>query len=221
MNFLKGEIMKKVLVLLLIMSCIIFAEKDSFISAPDYVKVNQGSIFNLNGLPLHWFTKAGRDTDARTAKITGYAVSGKAAAAEKIYVYFLENISQQEDFQNSLAGLLELDKSGKEEILNNMSRNFTSKWQDKGVKVLISNTKDKKLFKKDARKNKFYYDDINETLYINEELFDFSDTDKITGAIGFACYDHLIFYNDEKWKDWDLSEESNYWESRKTVRKKK
>ena len=88
------------------------------IAGPEYLTVNADQGFNLNGIPLHMFTKKGRDTEARAYKLTGYTVSGKVYAAEKLYSYFLEKIAKNETFEEELNKLSELPSEEKENILN-------------------------------------------------------------------------------------------------------
>ena len=95
-------------------------------------------------------------------------------------------------------------------MLNSLSKSFTSKWQDNGVKVVISNSKDKKSFNKKVRKSEIFYDDVEHTLYFNEDMFDFTEKEKITGSIGYANYDHFLFYNSEKWDTWDLTDVNDF-----------
>ena len=91
-----------------------------------------------------------------------------------------------------------------------MSKSFTSKWNDKGVKVIVSNSTNKKQFNNKTRKNTIFYDDVEHKLYFNEDLFDFTDKEKITGSIGYANYDHFLFYNSEKWNEWDFTDINDF-----------
>ena len=140
-----GEIMKKILFLLVFISGILFSASPYMdIEGPAYLVVNANNGFELNGIPLGMLTKKGRDSEARIYKLTGYKVSGKVSAAEKLYSYFLEYTSKQEVFEEELNKISELSKSEKETILNSMSKSFTSKWKDNGVKVIVSDSKNKK-----------------------------------------------------------------------------
>lgn len=207
--------MRKILFLLFLIGGITFGSTIYIdIAGPDYLVVNADQGFNFNGLPLHMFTKKGRDTEARLYKLTGYRISGKVSAAEKLYSYFLENISKQEIFEDELNRISELNKSEKETMLNSLSKGFTSKWNDNGVKVIISNSKDKKSFNKKTRKSAIFYDDVEHKLYFNEDIFDFTEKEKITGSIGYANYDHFLFYNDEKWDTWDFSDINDFFEQK-------
>ena len=203
--------MKKILVLLILTGGLTYSSTIYIdISEPKYLTVNGDQSFNLNGLPLHMFTKKGRDTEARIYKLSGYQISGKVKAAEKLYSYFLEKISKEETFEEELNKLSELTTTEKENILNSMSKSFTSKWNDKGVKVIVSNSTNKKQFNNKTRKNTIFYDDVEHKLYFNEDLFDFTDKEKITGSIGYANYDHFLFYNSEKWNEWDFTDINDF-----------
>ena len=180
------------------------------IEGPAYLVVNADHGFELNGIPLGMLTKKGRDSEARIYKLTGYKVSGKVSAAEKLYSYFLEYTSKQEVFEEELNKISELSKSEKETILNSMSKSFTSKWKDNGVKVVVSDSKNKKSFNGKTRKSAIFYDDVEHTLYFNEDLFDFTEKEKIIGSIGYANYDHFLFYNNEKWNEWDFSDVNDF-----------
>ena len=139
--------MRKILFLLILIGGMAFSSTVYIdIKGPDYLVVNSDQEFNFNGLPLHMFTKKGRDTEARLYKLSGYRISGKVSAAEKLYSYFLESVSKQDIFEDELNKISELSKPEKETLLNSLSKSFTSKWQDNGVKVVISNSKDKKSF---------------------------------------------------------------------------
>ena len=180
------------------------------ITGPEYLTVNSDTEFLFGGLPLHVFTKKGRDTEARLYKLSGYRISGKVGAAEKLYSYFLEKIAKEETFEEELNKLSELNTAEKENILNSMSKSFTSKWSDNGVKIIISNSTNKKSFNKKTRKSAVFYDDVEHKLYFNEDLFDFTDKEKVTGSIGYANYDHFLFYNSEKWNSWDFSDINDF-----------
>ena len=180
------------------------------ITGPEYLTVNSDTEFLFGGLPLHVFTKKGRDTEARLYKLSGYRISGKVSAAEKLYSYFLEKIAKEEIFEEELNKLSELNTAEKENILNSMSKSFTSKWSDNGVKIIISNSANKKSFNKKTRKSAVFYDDVEHKLYFNEDLFDFTDKEKVTGSIGYANYDHFLFYNSEKWNSWDFSDINDF-----------
>ena len=203
--------MRKILFLLILIGGMAFSSTVYIdIKGPDYLVVNSDQEFNFNGLPLHMFTKKGRDTEARLYKLSGYRISGKVSAAEKLYSYFLESVSKQDIFEDELNKISELSKPEKETLLNSLSKSFTSKWQDNGVKVVISNSKDKKSFNKKVRKSEIFYDDVEHTLYFNEDMFDFTEKEKITGSIGYANYDHFLFYNSEKWDTWDLTDVNDF-----------
>ena len=203
--------MKKIMTLLVLLGGFTFSSTVYIdIAGPEYLTVNADQGFNLNGIPLHVFTKKGRDTEARAYKLTGYTVSGKVYAAEKLYSYFLEKIAKNETFEEELNKLSELPSEEKENILNSLSKSFTSKWSDNGVKIIISNSSNKKLFNNKTRKNAIFYDDVEHKLYFNEDLFDFTDKEKITGSVGYANYDHFLFYNNEKWNEWDFSDINDF-----------
>ena len=203
--------MRKILFLLILIGGMAFSSTVYIdIKGPDYLVVNSDQEFNFNGLPLHMFTKKGRDTEARLYKLSGYRISGKVSAAEKLYSYFLESVSKQDIFEDELNKISELSKPEKETLLNSLSKSFTSKWQDNGVKVVISNSKDKKSFNKKVRKSEIFYDDVEHTLYFNEDMFDFTEKEKITGSIGYANHDHFLFYNSEKWDTWDLTDVNDF-----------
>lgn len=203
--------MKKIVILLILTGTLSLGSTIYIdITGPKYLTVNADQEFNLNGIPLHIFSKKGRDTEARLYKLSGYRVSGKIYAAEKLYSYFLENLSKQEIFEEELNKLAESNNKEKESILNSMSKNFTSKWKDNGVKVIVSNSTNKKLFNKKTRKSEIFYDDVEHKLYFNEDLFDFTDKEKITGSIAYANYDHFLFYNNEKWIDWDFTDVNDF-----------
>ena len=86
--------MRKILFLLILIGGMAFSSTVYIdIKGPDYLVVNSDQEFNFNGLPLHMFTKKGRDTEARLYKLSGYRISGKVSAAEKLYSYFLESVS--------------------------------------------------------------------------------------------------------------------------------
>ena len=180
------------------------------IAGPAYLVVNANTGFDFNGIPLGMLTKKGRDSEARIYKLTGYRVSGKVSAAEKLYSYFLEYTAKQEVFEEELNKISELSKSEKETILNSMSKSFTSKWKDNGVKVVVSDSKNKKSFNGKTRKSAIFYDDVEHTLYFNEDHFDFTEKEKIIGSIGYANYDHFLFYNNEKWNEWDFSDINDF-----------
>ena len=70
--------MKKIMILLVLLGGFTFSSTVYIdIAGPEYLTVNADQGFNLNGIPLHMFTKKGRDTEARAYKLTGYTVSGK------------------------------------------------------------------------------------------------------------------------------------------------
>lgn len=207
--------MKKIIVLLVLIGTLASSSTIYIdIAGPKYLIVNEDQGFNLNGLPLHMFTKKGRDTEARSLKLSGYQVSGKVRAAEKLYSYFLENLSKQETFEEELNKLAEKNNNEKENILNSMSKSFTPKWTDNGVKVIISNSTNKKLFNKKTRKSEIFYDDVEHKLYFNEDLFDFTDKEKITGSVAYANYDHFLFYNNEKWNQWDFTDVNDFFNTK-------
>ena len=203
--------MKKIMVLLVLLGGLTYSSTIYIdIAGPKYLTVNSDQGFILNGLPLHTFTKKGRDTEARMYKLTGYRVSGKVYAAEKLYSYFLEKITKDETFEEELNKLSELSTNEKENILNSLSKSFTSKWSDNGVKIIVSNSTNKKQFNSKTRKNAIFYDDVEHKLYFNEDLFDFTDKEKIAGSVGYANYDHFLFYNSEEWNEWDFSDINDF-----------
>ncbi|MCP1226067.1 hypothetical protein [Sebaldella sp. S0638] len=203
--------MKKLLVLLTLIGGLTYSSTIYIdIAGPKYLTVNADQGFDFMGLPLHMFTKKGRDTEARMYKLSGYKISGKVDAAEKLYSYFLEKVSKEETFEEELNKLSELTTAEKENILNSMSKSFTSKWNDEGVKIVVSNSTNKKQFNNKTRKNAIFYDDVEHKLYFNEDLFDFTDKEKITGSIGYANYDHFLFYNSEKWNEWDFTDINDF-----------
>ena len=203
--------MRKILFLLILIGGMAFSSTVYIdIKGPDYLVVNSDQEFNFNGLPLHMFTKKGRDTEARLYKLSGYRISGKVSAAEKLYSYFLESVSKQDIFEDELNKISELSKPEKETLLNSLSKSFTSKWKDNGVKVVVSDSKNKKSFNGKTRKSAIFYDDVEHTLYFNEDMFDFTEKEKITGSIGYANYDHFLFYNSEKWDTWDLTDVNDF-----------
>ena len=74
----------------------------------------------------------------------------------------------------------------------------------------MSYSKNKKSFNGKTRKSAIFYDDVEHTLYFNEDLFDFTEKEKIIGSIGYANYDHFLFYNNEKWNEWDFSDVNDF-----------
>ncbi|MBP9479498.1 MAG: hypothetical protein KBF12_12880 [Sebaldella sp.] len=153
-----------------------------------------------------------------------YSLSGKLDTAEKLYIYFLEYTAKQDDFEDELNKISEVSNSEKEEILNSLSKSFTSKWNSSGVEVIVSNLSDRVYrtsFNEKAYTNAMYYDDTEKRLYFNEDFFDFKEKEKITGSIAYANYDYFIFHNDEKWKKWDLSDIDSFISSNNKKQKSK
>ena len=157
--------MKRIIMLLVLLGGLAYSSTIYIdITGPEYLTVNSDTEFLFGGLPLHVFTKKGRDTEARLYKLSGYRISGKVSAAEKLYSYFLEKIAKEEIFEEELNKLSELNTAEKENILNSMSKSFTSKWSDNGVKIIISNSANKKSFNKKTRKSAVFYDDVETIL---------------------------------------------------------
>ncbi len=204
--------MKKILFLLFLLSGMIFGfseqtktDKYMFMKKPSYLVINSVSsdsdIFDR------------MDSKIRSYERYGYSISGKLNAAEKLYIYYFEYIAKQDDFEEELNKISELSNSEKEEVLNSLSKKFTSKWNSNGVEVVISNLSDKiyrKSFNNNAYTNAVYYDDTKKRLYFNEDFFDFKEKEKITASLAYANYDYFIFHNDEIWKNWDLSDVDSF-----------
>ena len=38
----------------------------------------------------------------------------------------------------------------------------------------------------------------------------YTEKEKIIGSIGYANYDHFLFYNNEKWNEWDFSDINDF-----------
>ncbi len=171
---------------------------------PEFLTINGNTRVNFNGIPLDLLTKKGRDAEARNWKLTGYGVSGKIDIDYDFYNYFNSVIVVENDYMKKLETFADLTATEKESLLDEISANFIKNWDKKTVKSIISNKTDKK-FNNKTKKNAYFYDDVEHTIYFNEDLADFTDTKKIIEALAYANFDYFLFYNKEDWKSWDLS----------------
>ena len=169
---------------------------------PDFLTINGGA--RVDGGLLDLLSKKGRDSQARSFKITGYNISGKIDIAYDFYNYFNKVIVIDNDYMKKLEVFADLTTTEKESLLDEISANFIKNWDKKTVKSVISNKTDK-TFNNRTKKNAYFYDDVEHKLFFNEDLADFTDTKKIIEALAYANFDYFLFYNKEDWKSWDLS----------------
>ena len=169
---------------------------------PDFLTINGGA--RVDGGLLDLLSKKGRDSQARSFKITGYNISGKIDIARDFYNYFNAVIVKENDYMKKLEVFADLTTTEKESLLDEISANFIKNWDKKTVKSVISNKTDK-TFNNRTKKNAYFYDDVEHKLFFNEDLADFTDTKKIIEALAYANFDYFLFYNTEDWKSWDLA----------------
>ena len=169
---------------------------------PDFLTINGGA--RVDGGLLDLLSKKGRDSQARSFKITGYNISGKIDIARDFYNYFNAVIVKENDYMKKLEVFADLTTTEKESLLDEISANFIKNWDKKTVKSIISNKTDK-TFNNRTKKNAYFYDDVEHKLFFNEDLADFTDTKKIIEALAYANFDYFLFYNTEDWKSWDLA----------------
>ena len=169
---------------------------------PDFLTINGGA--RVDGGLLDLLSKKGRDSQARSFKITGYNISGKIDIARDFYNYFNAVIVKENDYMKKLEVFADLTTTEKESLLDEISANFIKNWDKKTVKSVISNKTDK-TFNNRTKKNAYFYDDVEHKLFFNEDLADFTDTKKIIEALAYANFDYFLFYNKEDWKSWDLA----------------
>ncbi|MGF6906918.1 hypothetical protein [Fusobacterium sp. PH5-44] len=176
--------------------------------------INADSLTTTGGAPIPKnmvFEKGGTDVGWNIKSIK-VGVTGRVSRAEKLWIYYSDYISKTPEFTANLKKIPTVNNAEKEKIMSAMSKGFTNKWKDNGIKIVISNSYDKS-FKRAIRKSMIYYNAKKHIMYFNEDLFDFTDETSIIEAIGYANYDHLIFCNKEEVKKWSFADIEKYYES--------
>lgn len=96
---------------------------------PDFLTINGGA--RVDGGLLDLLSKKGRDSQARSFKITGYNISGKIDIAYDFYNYFNKVIVIDNDYMKKLEVFADLTTTEKESLLDEISASFIKNWDKK------------------------------------------------------------------------------------------